>query len=303
VSANNQVYGAPFGGSTGGGILYNKKIFDQLGLKVPKTWDEFMANNAKIKAKGIAPVVQTYQDTWTSQLLMLADFHNIASQDPDWASKYTSNQAKFAQAPGLESFQRLEQVHKAGYENKDYRSAKYEQGLKELATGKGAQYPMLTFAVSVLAANYPKQIKDIGFFAQPGDDAGKNGLTLWMPGAIYIPKTTEGAKLDAAKKLVAFVTSPEGCDVQNKALPPAGPYVTKGCTLPDNVPPAIKDVQPYVDRGDVTPALEFLSPVKGPALEQITVEVGSGLRSAAAGAALYDQDVKKQAQQLGLKGW
>jgi len=69
------------------------------------------------------------------------------------------------------------------------------------------------------------------------------------------------------------------------------------------VPQAIKDIQPYVDRGDATPALEFQSPVKGPALEQITVEVGSGLRSAAAGAALYDQDVKKEAQQLGLKGW
>jgi raffinose/stachyose/melibiose transport system substrate-binding protein len=43
--------------------------------------------------------------------------------------------------------------------------------------------------------------------------------------------------------------------------------------------------------------------VKGPALEQITVEVGSGLRSAQSGAQLYDKDVKKQAQQLGLKGW
>jgi raffinose/stachyose/melibiose transport system substrate-binding protein len=69
------------------------------------------------------------------------------------------------------------------------------------------------------------------------------------------------------------------------------------------VPAAIKEIQPYVDNGDVTPALEFLSPVKGPALEQITVEVGSGLRSAQRGAALYDQDVKKQAQQLGLEGW
>ena len=59
----------------------------------------------------------------------------------------------------------------------------------------------------------------------------------------------------------------------------------------------------YVKAGKVTPALEFSSPVKGPALEQITVEVGSGLRSAADGAALYDKDVKKQAQQLGLKGW
>ena len=59
----------------------------------------------------------------------------------------------------------------------------------------------------------------------------------------------------------------------------------------------------YVEQGNITPALEFQSPIKGPALEQITGEVGSGLRSASDGAALYDQDVKKQAQQLGLKGW
>ena len=56
--------------------------------------------------------------------------------------------------------------------------------------------------------------------------------------------------------------------------------MVKGCELPADVPAAIKDLQPYVDEGKATPALEFLSPVKGPALEQITVEVGSGLRSA-----------------------
>ena len=62
-------------------------------------------------------------------------------------------------------------------------------------------------------------------------------------------------------------------------------------------------MQPYFDSGDTGLALEFLSPVKGPALEQITVEVGSGIRPAAEAAALYDQDVVKQAQQLGLEGW
>jgi raffinose/stachyose/melibiose transport system substrate-binding protein len=76
-----------------------------------------------------------------------------------------------------------------------------------------------------------------------------------------------------------------------------------GCKLPSSVPPAVNDLTKYVDDGKVTPALEFLSPVKGPALEQITVEVGSGIRSGQDGAALYDQDVKKQAQQLGLEGW
>ena len=105
-------------------------------------------------------------------------------------------------------------------------------------------------------------------------DAANTGMTLWLPLAVYIPKTTEGAKLDAAKKFLAFIASPEGCEVQAKAYAPTGPYMLKGCELPDDVPAAVKDLQPYVDDGNVTPALEFLSPVKGPALEQITVEVG-----------------------------
>ena len=107
-----------------------------------------------------------------------------------------------------------------------------------------------------------------------------------MPAGVYIPKTTEGAKLDAAKKFLAFVASKEGCDVQTEAFTPSGPYLTKGCTMPADVPQAIKDLAAVRRRRTARPpALEFLSPVKGPALEQITVEVGSGLRSAKDGAA------------------
>ena len=88
------------------------------------------------------------------------------------------------------------------------------------------------------------------------------------------------------------------------AITVSGPYLVEGCTIPDDVPKAVADMLPYFERdGGTSPALEFLSPIKGPALEQITVEVGSGIRSAQDGAALYDEDVKKQAQQLGLQGW
>ena len=303
VSVGNELYGAPITSSFGGGILYNKKVYEKLGLQVPTTWTEFMANNAKIKAAGIDPVIQSYQDTWTSQLLVLADYHNIAAAVPGWAEKYTAGQVKYAQEPAVKGFQRLEEVHKAGYENKDYRSIKFEKGISLLAAGKGANYPMLGVVVGNLAASDPEHINDVGFFGQPGDDASKAGATIWMPAGLYIPKSTEGAQLDAAKKFVAFVASPEGCDVQSKAFPPSGPYMVKGCELPADVPAAVKDMVAYVKAGKITPALEFSSPVKGPALEQITVEVGSGLRSAPDGAALYDKDVKKQAQQLGLPGW
>ena len=303
VSVNDQLYGAPFGSAFGGGILYNKKVYEKLGLEIPKTWDEFMANNAKIKEAGIDPVIQSYGETWTSQLFVLADYHNVADAAPGWDQKYTANQVKYAQEPAIEGFRHLEEVHKAGYLNKNFASVKFPPALSMLAQGKGAHYPALTIIVPNLETSDPDKIDDVGFFAQPAKDGANTGMTLWLPLAAYIPKTVEGAKLEAAQKFVAFIASPEGCEVQAKAYAPTGPYMLKGCELPSDVPAAVKDLQPYVDDGNVTPALEFLSPVKGPALEQITVEVGSGLRSAEEGAKLYDEDVKKQAQQLGLEGW
>ncbi len=57
VTAGGKVYGAPFQTAMGGGVLYNKKLYADLGLQVPKTWAEFMANNEKIKAAGKVPVI------------------------------------------------------------------------------------------------------------------------------------------------------------------------------------------------------------------------------------------------------
>ncbi len=303
VTSGKDVYGVPFGQAMAGGILYNKKVYADLGLEIPKTWAQFMDNNAKIKAAGIDPVIQTYADTWTSQLFVLADFHNVLAVQPDWAEKYTANQAKYVDEPAIKGFQRLQEVHDAGYMNKDFASAQMPQGLQQLVDGKGAHYPMLTFAITAYLGLSPDAADNIGFFAQPGDDAAKYGLTVWTPAAIYIPSTTTGAKLEAAKKFFAFIATPEACDAQSKAMTPTGPYMIKGSKLPDGLPAAVNDLQKFFTDGNISPALEFLSPVKGPNLEKITVEVGSGITSAADGAKRYDEDVKKQAQQLGLKGW
>ena len=89
---------------------------------------------------------------------------------------------------------------------------------------------MLTFAISSIQTDHPDKLDDVGFFAMPGDDAAKNGLTVWMPAGLYIPKTAEHP--EEAKKFVAFVASVAGCDFQTKAGGATGPYMVKGCTLP-----------------------------------------------------------------------
>lgn len=303
VTSDGQVYGAPINQAMGGGILYNKQVFADLGLEIPRTWDEFMANNAIIKEAGIDPVIQTYGDTWSAQLLVLGDFHNVSAAQPDWAEQFSTNNAHFTEEPAIKGFERLEELQKAGYLNKDFASAKQAQGLQKLVDGTGAQYPMLTFVTPAYVGLSDNAAENIGFFAQPGDDADSNGLTAWMPTALYIPNTATGEKLEAAKKFVAFVASQEGCEAQNAAATPTGPYMVKGCTLPDGLPSVITDLQSYFDDGHNSLALEFLSPIKGPNLDKIAVEVGSGMNTAAEGAARYDEDVRKQAQQLGLAGW
>lgn len=305
VSTSKGLYGAPWGTSQGGAVLYNKKVYEKLGLSVPTSWSEFMANSEKIKSSdpSVAPIIQTYGDTWTSQLFVLGDFANVLKQDPKWATKYTANKAKYVNPPALSGFQHQEDAFKASLWNKDFASITNAQGMKMLADGTGAQYPMLTSTIAQIQQNQPDKVADIGVFALPADNASDTQLTVWQPNGIYIPKTTTGDKLDAAKKFVAFANSSAGCNIQNKDIAPSGPYVTKACKLPTDVPPLIKDMDKYFNSGKTAPALEFLSPIKGPNLENITVQVGSGISTAKQGAALYDQDVEKQAQQLGLKGW
>lgn len=304
VTSEGEVYGSPWGTITGGGVFYNIPVYDQLGLEVPTTWDEFMANNAKIKAAGIVPVEQTFGDTWTSQIFVLADYHNVQAANPSFAEDYTSNKAKYADVPEAKAgFEHLQDVSEAGFLNEDFASAKFTDGLAAVATGAAAHYPMITFGIPAISGVAPENVDDVGFFAMPGADASQNGATLWAPSGLYIPKTTEGARLEAAKKFQAFLASPAGCEAQAGAAPVGGPFAVTTCELPNDVAVAVEQLSAYVDEGNVTPALEFLSPIKGPSLEQITVEVGSGIRPAGDAAALYDQDVEKQAQQLGIEGW
>jgi len=302
VSQGDGIFGVPVGFAAAGGVLYNKKVYEQLGLSVPKTWDEFAANNEVIKAAGIPPVLQTYGDTWTSQLFVLADNYNVAQTHPSFAEDYTNNKAKYAEIPeAMAGFAHLQEGFEKGWYVDDFATARFEAGLKLLADGEVAQYPMLTQVMPTVATNWPDKVNDVGFFAMPGTDAAKNGATVWMPLAFYIPQTT--SNIDVAKDFFAFVASTAGTDAISAKITLAGPYLINGATLPDDVLPFVNDLNGYIDSGNAYPALEFLSPIKGPSLEQICVAVGTGQMTAEEGAAAYDEDVKKQAQQLGIPGW
>ena len=134
-----------------------------------------MANNEKIKDAGVAPVEQTYGETWTSQLFVLGDFHNVAAAVPNFAADYTANKAKYATTPAaLAGFEHMQQVYEAGYFNKDFASAELNDGIKAVATGNGCALSAARRRGSDIETVAPGKAKDVGFFALPGNDAAKN---------------------------------------------------------------------------------------------------------------------------------
>lgn len=66
---DGKVYGVPFASQTLF-IYYNKAIYKQLGLSVPETWDQFLANLQAMKKAGVQPLANGGKDGWTLEVLM-----------------------------------------------------------------------------------------------------------------------------------------------------------------------------------------------------------------------------------------
>ncbi|MBM7570077.1 ABC transporter substrate-binding protein [Aquibacillus albus] len=303
TSDESGTYGVPVGTSLAGAIIYNKAVYEELGLKVPHTWEEFIANNEVVKEAGeIIPVIAPYQDTYTSQIIFLADYYNVHSENPEFAELYTTNQAKIADTPIVRrGFEKTAELYEKGFYNDEASSTPYTKGAEMIANGEAAHFPMLTSILPYIQDNFSDSIDDIGVFGVPGDDPENHGITLWLPSGLYINKDAED--IEAAKIWAEYMVSDEGVQTLMSVAEPVGPPVVEGIELPEDSFEAVKETMTYIDSGNVASALEFYSPLKGPNLEHILIEVGLGMISAQEGAEKYDKDVEKQAQQLDLEGW
>jgi raffinose/stachyose/melibiose transport system substrate-binding protein len=298
VAIDGAAYGIPMASSQAGAILYSKAIYKELGLTVPRTWDEFIANCDAIKAAGKTAILGTFADSWTAQVLYLGDHYNVAAKDPNFAMDFEAGKTKYAMnEAGLNSWKKLAAT--TSYYNKDYLATTYDDGCDIMANGEAGHWVMLTQALSNIYELYGDKVKDIGVFGVPGDDPNNQGLTVWMPTAIYGNKNTD--KTEDVLRFMEFYVSDEALDAYAGAVLPDGPYCVKGYELPDTAYDAVKnDMQPYFDAGKTMTALEFQTPVKGPNCPAISQECAAGLSTAEEAAAAYDADCLKQAVQLGL---
>ena len=99
VTIDGAVYGAPQSSTQAGAVIYYKPDYEELGLEVPHTWDDFVANCQALADAGKTPVYFTGGETWATQVLFLGDYYNIAAAEPDFAENYTNGTAKYATTP------------------------------------------------------------------------------------------------------------------------------------------------------------------------------------------------------------
>ncbi|MDY3919576.1 MAG: ABC transporter substrate-binding protein [Candidatus Limivivens sp.] len=300
VSQDGAIYGAPFTTTQGGAVVYWKPDYEELGLEVPKTWDEFVANCQALKDAGKSPVYLASGSTWTTQVLFLGDNYNVLAKNPSFADDFTAGTAKFATDEGaLAGWQKYEDL--VDMYQPDYTAATYEDGLEAMATGQATHWIILTQVIPAMLSAHPEAEENLGVFAVPGDDPENAGITVWEPNAWYINK--DSANTEAALAFLDFWYQEENIDTYVSIMGANGPSCIKGYTLPDTVAPAIRvDMQAYFDEGKTAPALEFMTPVKGSTCEQITTSVALGQIDGATAAQMYDDDCKKSAVQQGL-GW
>ncbi len=283
--------------------FYNKVVHDKLGLEIPKTWDELIANCEFIKENSDkTPVAAPYKDNWTTQLVVLSDYYNVKHYVPDLATQFSNNEIKLADIPEyVRSYEKLQELYTKELIPEDSLSTTYEVAIRNLCEGDAVYFPMGSWVLDAIASNYPEYASDIGCFVQPSDDADVNGITLWLPWGLFV--TTQSKNKPEAMAFLDYYVSDKGIDVYTSTILPNGPLMIKGAQVPDDVLPAVKDAMAYIERGTSTPSLEFECPIKPASFESITQEVAVELKTPLEGAKKVDMENAKFAKSQNLPNW
>ena len=196
----NGLHGLPFAVNANT-VLYNKAKFRELGLSVPKTWNEFVAAAEICKADGQTPFYLTLKDAWTGMVSFNALAANL--QGDDFIDKRRTNDTTF-QARYVEVAEKMLTILEYGHN--DNFGVGYDDGNMAFAKGESVMYIQGVWAIgSILKANPDIEL---GVFAMPVlNDPDKNRLVSGVDTLFALAKNTEYTQ--EALLFINFLLEPE----------------------------------------------------------------------------------------------
>lgn len=196
------VYGVPYA-TNASGILYNVEKFEQLGLEIPKTWDELIAVCDAAVAAGETPFLLTYKDAWTA----LCPWNSMAPdlQPANFTDDRLAGTTTFA---GTHEEIAEKYLTLLDYAQPDFMGLGYDDGNKAFANGEGLMMINGNWAINQFT-NSNAEFK-CGMFAFPAsNDESVNYVTSGVDVLLAVSASSEN--VDIAKEFVAFMLETENC--------------------------------------------------------------------------------------------
>ncbi|MBY0123331.1 ABC transporter substrate-binding protein [Bacillus sp. S/N-304-OC-R1] len=239
--SDGKQYGVPLNMSTTQ-MFYNKKIFSDLGLETPKTWDEFIALNEKIKAEGITPIALGTKEGW-----LLSAVHGIIGPahygGNDFVDKITKGETNFTSTEFVNSIKAMNEL-KAYFPN-NYEGLGMEDIRTLFFTGKAAMFPMGSWEIEVLRGMNPDL--ELGFFPMPSAVGKDPTITAWVDGSFAVNANSKHK--EEAKKFVQFLMTKEFGELFTKEFKmiSANPEVKSDDELVNGLSEAVASIStPYM---------------------------------------------------------
>jgi raffinose/stachyose/melibiose transport system substrate-binding protein len=213
------------------GYAYNRDLFKQLGVKVPRTWAEMVAGCKKFADAGKVMLIYQGGDPQLGVTMPLAQgAADVLGTDPQWNIKRQAGKVTFAGSKWRRVFEQLVEAKNAGCLSPGTAGITQASGFAMFARGEGGIVP--TTALGTILSLAP-QFK-IGILPGLPDKVVDTRMSFTPSWAVAVNASISSEKKAAALKFVDFIMRPKQTETFNKAtgLMISG-YVLKTAKFPD----------------------------------------------------------------------
>ncbi len=159
---NGKQWGVPWGYYQWG-VFYRQDIFDEYGIDVPRTWDEFLAAGDTLVENGITPVTIGTKFLWTAAGWF--DYLNLRINGYDFHMQLTAGEVPYTD-PRLDAvFDAWRDLIERGFFLENHATYSWQEAQAPFINGRAAMYLIGNFITPDLES--AGVLDDTGFFQFP----------------------------------------------------------------------------------------------------------------------------------------
>lgn len=181
------------------GVLYNKQIFAECGLELPKTLTELKAICETLKEKGYTPFMLAFQEQWVPQLMTALTLGGkVSGELTDWVDRMYANNGSYEEVS--EIFNVIDLIMENGTSRAMEEGS--EAGSADFANGAAAMYVQGTWASGTIMSTNPDM--QLGVLALPIND-NENCTRVNLSTSTTLAVYPESKEMDLALAFANYV--------------------------------------------------------------------------------------------------